>query len=76
DPPNLFIPGAAPVVQVELETLIGRCRVVAVGEDILEIGVEHLPNLNEVERLIFKTRNSDFWNTPEEGFRTDYTYLG
>ncbi|MEW6361263.1 MAG: cyclase family protein [Acidobacteriota bacterium] len=75
DAPNHFIPGAATVDQIELETLIGRCRVVAVGEDILEIGVEHLPNLNEVERLIFKTRNSDFWNTPEEGFRTDYTYL-
>jgi arylformamidase len=27
------------------------------------------------ERILFKTRNSSFWNTPEEGFRTDYTYL-
>ena len=28
-----------------------------------------------VERVLFKTRNSKFWNTPELGFRTDYSYL-
>jgi arylformamidase len=27
------------------------------------------------ERILFKTRNSSFWNNPEEGFRNDYTYL-
>ena len=27
------------------------------------------------ERILFKTRNSNFWNNPEEGFRTDYTHV-
>jgi len=27
------------------------------------------------ERILFKTRNSSFWNNPEEGFRVDYTYV-
>jgi Predicted metal-dependent hydrolase len=28
-----------------------------------------------VERILFKTRNSSFWNEPEKGFRTDFTYI-
>jgi arylformamidase len=24
---------------------------------------------------LFKTRNSDFWNEPEKGFRKDFTYI-
>ena len=28
-----------------------------------------------MERILFKTRNSGFWNNPEAGFRTDFTYL-
>ncbi len=27
------------------------------------------------KKILFKTRNSAFWNTPEDGFREDYTYL-
>jgi arylformamidase len=32
-----------------------------------------LENLQNVERVIFKTRNSEFWNEPN--FRRDFTYL-
>jgi arylformamidase len=31
--------------------------------------------LGGVERVLFKTRNSEFWGEPEKGFRTDFTYV-
>ena len=40
-----------------------------------QIKPEHLENLNGAERVLFKTRNSAFWNEPEKGFRTDFTYI-
>jgi arylformamidase len=41
----------------------------------MAIEPEHLPDLGGIEPIVFKTRNSDFWSTPEDGFRSDYTYL-
>lgn len=75
DAPNHFIEGTRRVDQLELEKLIGPCRVVAVEGDVVAIGPDHLPPLDGIERLIFKTRNSAFWNAPEDGFRTDFTHL-
>ena len=36
---------------------------------------EHLGDLSGVERVLFKTRNSSFWNDTSTGFRTDFTYI-
>jgi arylformamidase len=41
----------------------------------LEIEPEHVGDITGVERVIFKTRNSEFWSTPENGFRKDFTYI-
>jgi arylformamidase len=46
-----------------------------IAEDVVEILPEHLGSLENVERLLFKTRNSAFWNEPEKGFRRDFTYI-
>jgi arylformamidase len=75
DAPNHFIDGTRRVDELELERLIGPCRVVEIASDLMAVEPEHLPRLEGIERLIFKTRNSDFWNTPEEGFRKDFTYI-
>lgn len=75
DAPNHFIEGTRRVEDLEVEKLIGRCRVVELPADVVAVEPEHFPSLDGVERLILKTRNSAFWNTPEEGFRTDFTYL-
>ncbi len=75
DAPNHFIDGSRRVEALELEKLIGPCRVVAIESSVHAIESYHLPALDGVERLIFKTRNSEFWNEPERGFRTDFTYL-
>ena len=68
DAPNHFIEGTRRVDELDLAKLIGPCRVIEVPEDVTLIEPEHLGDLNGVERVLFKTRNSHFWSTPEDGF--------
>lgn len=75
DAPNHFIDGARRVHELDPNKLIGRCRVIEVPDTITAIEPEHLGDINGVERVLFKTRNSGFWATPEDGFRSDFTYL-
>ena len=75
DAPNHFIEGARRVHELEFEKLLGRCRVVELSGDVTAIEPKHLENLEIIERVLFKTRNSAFWNEPEKGFRTDFTYI-
>jgi arylformamidase len=75
DAPAHFIEGANTIAQLPLEVLIGPARVVRVPDDALEIDNDFLAgcDLNDVERLLFHTRNSGFWQG--EGFRRDFTHL-
>lgn len=75
DAPSHFIDGARKVDDLELGKLIGMCRVVEVGVDVMEIGPEHLAASAGAERVLFKTRNSEFWSDPEHEFRKDFTYI-
>lgn len=75
DAPVHFVAGARRVDEIELEKLIGACRVVELSDDVIEIEPRHVENLASVERVLFKTRNSAFWNEPEKGFRTDFTFI-
>jgi len=75
DAPNHFVEGAKKVHELELEKLVGDCLVIELGENVLSVEPEHLENLGDAERVLFKTRNSQFWNEPEKGFRTDFTYI-
>ena len=75
DAPNHFIEGTRQVHELELEKLIGDCKVVEIPSDVIGIAPEHLGNLENVQRILFKTRNSEFWNEPEKGFRKDFTYI-
>ena len=75
DAPNHFIEGARRIHELELEKLTGICRVVEIDEKVTAIEPEHIINLEGVERVLFKTRNSAFWNEPERGFRKDFTYI-
>jgi arylformamidase len=74
DAPAHFIEGARKIDALPLEILIGPARVIRVPDDLTEITPEFLAgcDLSGIERLIFHTRNSGFWN---EGFRRDYTHL-
>ena len=75
DAPNHFIDGTRRVEDLDLGKLVGKCRVVEIDESVVAIEPVHLPDLSGVERIVFKTRNSSFWSTPEDGFRTDFTYI-
>jgi arylformamidase len=74
DAPAHFIEGARKIDALSMEVLIGPARVIRVPDELPEITSKFLEScdLNGVERLIFHTRNSAFWN---EGFRKDFTHL-
>lgn len=75
DAPNHFIEGTKKIIELDLGTLIGKCRVVEIGEEVMAVEPNHLADLDGVERVLFKTRNSGFWNHLEQGFRKDFTYI-
>ena len=74
DAPAHFIEGARKIDALSLEMLIGPARVVRVPDDVDEIDCDFLAgcDLDQVERVLFHTRNSNFWS---EGFRKDFTHL-
>lgn len=76
DAPNHFIENTKKIIDLDLETLIGRCRVIEIGAAEDAITPEHLGELPpDTERVLFKTRNSGFWADLGQGFRRDFTYL-
>lgn len=74
DAPAHFIEGTGKVDALSLEALIGPARVIRVPDDVAEIGPDFLASrdLDQVERVLFHTRNSSFWS---EDFRKDFTHL-
>ena len=77
DAPVHFIAGAPNVASLPLSALIGVTEVVDVPPEILVIDDAFVSNNcnGPSERVLFKTRNSEFWARPEDGFRVDYTYI-
>jgi arylformamidase len=75
DAPNHFIDGTRRIEDLDVDKLIGPCRVVEIDPTALAITASHVDKLGAVERVLFKTRNSAFWAVPEAGFRTDFTYI-
>ena len=75
DAPNHFIEGTRRLHELDLEKLVGPCIVVELDESITAIEPRHLPVLQGVERVLFKTRNSDFWSEQEKDFRIDFTFI-
>lgn len=77
DAPAHFIEGAAKVESISLDAVIGECEVIDVPEDVR--GIDEAFVLAHcaqgTTRILFKTRNSAFWNEPEPQFHTDFTYL-
>jgi len=75
DAPNHFVEGGKRVHEIDPTKLIGPCRVIGIDESVVAIEPEHVGDITGVERVIFKTRNSQFWSEPERGFRSDFSYL-
>jgi arylformamidase len=77
DAPAHFIKDGARVESLPLESLIGEAQVVEVGDNARAIDESFVVDncLSGSQRILFKTRNSAFWNNTENGFREDYTYI-
>lgn len=77
DAPAHFIEGAAMVESLPLEVLIGEVEVIEVPGEVRAIDETFVEShcASGVERIIFKTRNSQFWSEPEPQFHTDFTYV-
>lgn len=77
DAPAHFIKGAAKIDALPLDAMIGRARVVEISRDVLAIDANELTrhDLSGATRLLFKTRNSEFWAETGSNFREDFTYI-
>ena len=75
DAPYHVMDAGGTVDKIPLEQLIGQAQVVVVPPEIESIDANFLSScgLSEgVERVLFKTRNSKFWNDQPLRFREDF----
>lgn len=77
DAPAHFIEGAARLSALPLEPFAGEARVVEVEAEALAVEERHVTDetIAGATRVLFKTRNSAFWNDPRGRFREDFTYI-
>lgn len=63
DAPAHFIDDGKQVKDLSLDVLIGAAQVVEIPKDARSVNVAHVKELvpQNCERVLFKTRNSDFW---------------
>ena len=75
DPPLHFLQEGAPIDKIPIDALIGPAVVADLTSVKSDIGPEELESLNlapGVERLLFHTRNSEFWREESPAFTEDY----
>jgi arylformamidase len=77
DAPAHFIRDGTPVSLLKLETLVGEVRVIEMPTDVLEITETLIDSYCPAgsTRVLFKTRNSEFWNETNGEFHSDYSYI-
>ncbi|MFL6230633.1 MAG: cyclase family protein [Pyrinomonadaceae bacterium] len=77
DAPAHFIEGGGKVADLPLDALVGRAQVARVADDVRAIDEQHVAALvpEGTARVLFKTRNSEFWSEPGAVFREDFTYI-
>lgn len=73
DAPRHFIEGAPSVDQLPLDQLIGPARVIFSDARVISRTWLETIDLVGVKRLLFKTKNSDFWKS--NAFHEDFSYL-
>src|SRR5688500_72764 len=74
DAPCHFISGGAGIESLPLDALIGPARVVGIeNKDAIRVAELERGELDGVQRVLFRTRNSDEWT--ESSFKEDFVYL-
>lgn len=75
DAPLHFLEKASSVDQYPLSAMIGPVQVVQINDEIHEIGKDLLKNCGihaHTKRILFKTRNSEWWRKGDNTFHKDY----
>ena len=77
DAPKHFFDDGAGVDSLPLDVLIGRARLIAMGDDVKSVGEAELMkhDLHGVERLLIRTRNSAWLASGSNEFHPDYTFV-
>lgn len=75
DAPAHFIEGAPGLDSLPLDALVGEALVVAVPPEAEAVTEEHVKDVGGAARVLFKTRNSAFWEDPRGRFREDFAYI-
>jgi arylformamidase len=77
DAPKHYVDDGPPVEKLPLDVLLGPARVVHIPvEDIITPEIlETLTIPPGTQRLLFKTRNSSFWENPNHSFKSEYVAL-
>jgi len=74
-PRHLFNNGKT-IEQISLDILVGEAAVIDLGEvDAIDHQVLSAVALPDYRRILFKTRNSNYWRSPRHNFRTDFVSL-
>ena len=77
DAPVHFIEGAKGVDELDINVLVGSCRVAEIP-DVKEITPDHLISLDlpmDTKRLLLKTKNSALWDIPNHEFHKEFAAL-
>lgn len=77
DAPYHFLPDGGTIESLPLDALVGPAQVVQLPSNVEVINEEVLKQLKlepVVERILFKTRNSELWKDPNAPFNT--TFVG
>ncbi|MGI2335532.1 MAG: cyclase family protein [Dehalogenimonas sp.] len=75
DAPSHFIRGAASISDLGPDVLIGPARVIEIeNQDVINIDELRRHQFQPGERVLFKTRNSDFWKASVK-FETDFVHI-
>lgn len=77
DAPHHFIEEGIGIDKLNLEVLIGSCRIIEVNGDSGAISKDFLEpyNIKKGERLLFKTKNSAWINNKDINFHENYVYV-
>ncbi len=77
DAPFHFIPGGKTIDQVSLKILTGRAYVLALPEvDLITASVLEKADIPpRTRRLLFKTRNSQYWASDDKNFEKEFVAL-
>jgi arylformamidase len=74
DAPRHFVQGAKTVDEFSLDVLIGPATVVDFGGvDVISVEILAQADLEGVERILFKTSNSELWRA--SGFRKEFVHM-